>query len=380
MTQSGTDAAGDLPVFHPARYWHGLEDGRVQCDLCPRFCKLHEGQRAFCFVRARRGHEIVLTTYGRSSGFCVDPIEKKALNHFMPGTPVLSFGTSGCNLGCKFCQNWDISKAREYDVLAERASPEDIARTAERLGCPSVAYTYNDPTIFHEYAVDTAVACRARGIKSVAATAGYVCPEPRAEFYAHMDAANVDLKGFTEDFYHKVCHAHLQPVLDTLVYVKRETKVWLEITTLLIPRLNDSEAELGQMTRWVVENLGADVPWHFTAFHPDWRMRDIPPTPRATLSRARAIAMKNGVRYAFTSNVHDPAGQATYCHNCQALLIGRDGFEITAWHLAAGGACSECGAQCAGVFARSPGTCGPRRLPVAINAPAGMRGEASSSA
>ena len=225
---------------HPALYWHKLDDGRIQCDLCPRFCKLHEGQRAFCFVRARQGDQIVLTTYGRSSGFCIDPVEKKALNHFLPGTPVLSFGTSGCNLGCKFCQNWDISKAGEHDVLAERAAPEDIARTAERLGCPSVAYTYNDPTIFHEYAIDTAMACHARGIKSIAVTAGYVCAEPRAEFYRHMDAANIDLKGFTEDFYHKVCYAHLQPVLETLVYVKRETQVWLEITTLLIPGLNDS--------------------------------------------------------------------------------------------------------------------------------------------
>jgi pyruvate formate lyase activating enzyme len=355
---------------HPARYWHKLADGRIQCDLCPRFCRLHEGQRAFCFVRARQGDEIVLTTYGRSSGFCVDPVEKKALNHFLPGTPVLSFGTSGCNLGCKFCQNWDISKAREYDVLAERARPEDIARTAERLGCPSVAYTYNDPTIFHEYAIDTAIACHARGIKSIAVTAGYVCAEPRAEFYRHMDAANIDLKGFTEEFYHKVCYAHLQPVLDTLAYVKHETQVWLEITTLLIPGLNDSEAELERMTQWVVENLGPDVPWHFTAFHPDWRMRDIPRTPSQTLSRARAIALKNGVRYAFTGNVHDPAGQATYCHHCQALLIGRDGFEITAWHVGAAGDCETCHTQCAGVFRGSPGTWGSRRLPVAMSAAA----------
>ncbi len=338
---------------HPARYWHELDDGRIQCDLCPRFCKLHEGQRAFCFVRARQGNQIVLTTYGRSSGFCIDPVEKKALNHFLPGTPVLSFGTSGCNLGCKFCQNWDISKAQEFDVLAERARPEDIARTAERLGCPSVAYTYNDPTIFHEYAVDTAIACHERGIKSIAVTAGYVCPEPRAEFFCHMGAANIDLKGFTEDFYHKVCYAHLQPVLDTLLYVKNETKAWLEITTLLIPGLNDSEKELEHMTEWVVENLGQDVPWHFTAFHPDWRMRDIPPTPIETLSRARNIAMKNGVRYAFTGNVHDPAGQATYCHNCRALLIGREGYEITDWHLAEG-KCSSCGTLCAGYSRTHP--------------------------
>jgi pyruvate formate lyase activating enzyme len=360
----------ETPIAHPARYWHRLEDGRIQCDLCPRFCRLHDSQRAFCFVRARQGDEIVLTTYGRSSGFCVDPVEKKALNHFLPGTPVLSFGTSGCNLGCKFCQNWDISKAREFDVLAEQASPDAIARTAERLGCPSVAYTYNDPTIFHEYAIDTAMACHERGIKSIAVTAGYVCPEPRAEFYRHMDAANIDLKGFTEDFYHKVCYAHLQPVLDTLVYVKRETQVWLEITTLLIPGLNDSEGEIERMTQWVVEHLGTDVPWHFTAFHPDWRMKDISPTPAATLSRARSIATKNGVRYAFTGNVHDPAGQTTYCHSCGAALVGRDGYRIKAWRLTRDGACQACGAKCAGVFQPRPGTWGAKRLPVTISSEA----------
>lgn len=364
-----------LVESHAAGYWHKLDDGRIQCDLCPRLCKLHLGQRAFCFVRARQDDRIVLTTYGRSSGFCIDPVEKKALNHFLPGTPVLSFGTSGCNLGCKFCQNWDISKAREDDVLAERADPEDIARAAQRHGCSSVAYTYNDPTIFHEYAVDTAVACHERGIKSIAVTAGYVCPKPRAEFYRHMDAANIDLKGFTEDFYHKVCYAHLQPVLETLVYVKHQTSVWLEITTLLIPGLNDSEAELEGMTQWVVENLGPDVPWHFTAFHPDWRMRDIPPTSAQTLSHARAIAMKNGVRYAFTGNVYDPAGQATYCHNCQALLIGRDGYDITAWRLTNEARCRICDAACAGVFAGLPGTWGSRRQPVKLNPPRADRGE-----
>ncbi len=357
----------DSSDTHPGRYWHRLDDGRIQCDLCPRFCRLHEGQRAFCFVRACQDGGIVLMSYGRSSGFCVDPVEKKALNHFLPGTPVLSFGTSGCNLGCKFCQNWDISKAREYDVLAECASPEDIARAAERLGCPSVAYTYNDPTIFHEYAVDTALACRARGIKSIAVSAGYVCPEPRAEFYRDMDAADIDLKGFSEDFYHKVCYAHLQPVLDTLVYLKRETQVWLEITTLLIPGLNDSEGEIERMSEWVVDHLGPGVPWHFTAFHPDWRMRDIPPTPGRTLARARAIAAKNGVRYAYTGNVHDPAGQTTYCHNCQTPLIGRDGYDITTWHLAPDGTCDACHTPCAGVFERSPGRWGSKRMPVAMS-------------
>ena len=350
----------------PTKYWHRLDDGRVQCDLCPRFCKLHDGQRGFCFVRACQDGQVVLTTYGRSSGFCVDPIEKKPLNHFLPGTPVLSFGTAGCNLGCRFCQNWDISKSREFDTLADEASPEAIAQAAHELGCRSVAFTYNDPVIFHEYAIDVAAACRAHGIKSVAVTAGEVCAEPRAEFYRHMDAANVDLKGFSERFYREVCASHLKPVLDTLVYLKRETSVWFEITTLLIPGENDSDDELDEMTRWVVAELGPDVPMHFTAFHPDWRMMDKPPTPMATLIRARRIATANGLRYAYTGNVHNLEGGATSCHTCGATLIGRDGYEITAWHLTAEGFCEECGACCPGVFEGTPGTWGSKRLPVRL--------------
>jgi pyruvate formate lyase activating enzyme len=351
----------------PTRFWHRLDDGRVQCDLCPRFCKLHEGQQGLCFVRARQGDQIVLTTYGRSSGFCVDPIEKKPLNHFLPGTPVLSFGTAGCNLSCKFCQNWDISKSRETDTLADEASPEAIARAAQRLNCRSVAMTYNDPVIFHEYAIDVAKACRAQGIKAVAVTAGYVCDEPRREFYEHMDAANVDLKAFTERFYQEVTASRLQPVLDTLVYLKRHTSVWLEVTTLLIPGENDSDAELDSLTRWIVTELGPDVPLHFSAFHPDYKMLDRPPTPPATLTRARRIAMTNGVRYAYTGNVYDPDGQSTYCHACGKLLIGRDGYEITAWSLAADGRCDACGAACAGVFESEPGAWGSRRLPVRLS-------------
>ncbi|HEY7667539.1 MAG TPA: AmmeMemoRadiSam system radical SAM enzyme [Actinomycetota bacterium] len=349
---------------HPTVYWHALDDGRIQCDLCPRFCRLHEGQRGFCFVRAREGDAIVLTTYGRSSGFCVDPIEKKPLNHFLPGTPVLSFGTAGCNLGCRYCQNWDISKSREFDTLADRASPEEIARAAVELGCGSVAFTYNDPVIFLEYAVDVADACHEKGIRSVAVTAGYICPEPRAEFYRHMDAANVDLKGFTEDFYHRICAGHLAPVLETLEYLKHETDVWFEITNLVIPGLNDGDDELGAMTRWVVEHLGPDVPMHFTAFHPDYKMLDRPPTPTETLSRARAIAMENGVRYAYTGNVWDVEGQSTFCHACGAMLIERDGYELGAWSLADDGSCTACGTRCAGVFAGRPGDWGSRRLPV----------------
>jgi pyruvate formate lyase activating enzyme len=354
------------PYTVSTKYWHKLEDGRLQCDLCPRFCKLHAGQRGLCFVRENLDDEIVLTTYGRSSGYCIDPIEKKPLNHFLPGTPVLSFGTAGCNLACKFCQNWDISKSRETHTLTDEASPELIARAAQQLNCRSVAYTYNDPVIFHEYAIDVARACREKGIKSVAVTAGYVCPEPRKEFYRYMDAANVDLKAFSEDFYHKITGSHLAPVLETLEYIRHETDVWLELTTLLIPGKNDSEKEIDEMTRWVVEKLGADVPMHFSAFHPDWKMMDVPPTPKASLIRAREIAMNNGVRYAFTGNVHNEAGDSTFCHQCGEKLIGRDWYELTDWKLTAEGSCASCGSACAGVFEARPGDWGSRRQPVRL--------------
>ena len=350
----------------PTRYWHRLDDGRVQCDLCPRFCKLREGQRGMCFVRASQGGQVVLTTYGRSSGFCVDPIEKKPLNHFLPGTPVLSFGTAGCNLGCRFCQNWDISKSREVDTLADSAAPETIARAARDLDCKSVAFTYNDPVIFHEYAIDVAQACHALGILTVAVTAGEVCPEPRAEFYRHMDAANVDLKGFTEEFYRKLCAGSLAPVLDTLVYLKHQTDVWFEITNLMIPGWNDSPAETAAMSRWIVERLGPDVPLHFTAFHPDWKMRDVPPTPPDTLSRARRIALDTGLRHVYTGNVHDREGGTTFCHGCGTALVVRDWYELLDWNLQDDGRCAECGTSCAGRFEGSPGRWGARRLPVRL--------------
>ncbi len=357
---------------HPTRHWHLLDDGRVQCDVCPRACKLREGQKGLCFVRARHDNAIVLTTWGRSSGFCVDPIEKKPLNHFLPGTPVLSFGTAGCNLACKFCQNWDISKSRETARLADEASPEMIAAAATRLGCRSVAYTYNDPVIFMEYAIDVAAACRERGVASVAVTAGYVEPAPRREFFAAMDAANVDLKAFTERFYYRLTGAHLAPVLETLEYLVHETDVWLEITTLLIPGENDSDAEIEAMSRWIHDHLGTRVPLHFTAFHPDWKMRDHPPTPLATLRRARRTALANGLRYVYTGNVHDPDGDTTWCHACGGALIRRDWYQIEGWNLAEGGVCGSCGAPCAGVFEAKPGNWGRRRLPVDIGRFAGI--------
>jgi len=351
---------------HPARYWHALPDGRVQCDVCPRYCKLHEGQRGLCFVRARQNEQIVLTTYGRSSGFCIDPIEKKPLNHFLPGTPVLSFGTAGCNLTCKFCQNWDISKARDLDRIQDVASPEAIADAAVRSGCRSVAFTYNDPVIFLEYAVDVAQACHDRGLKTVAVSAGYIAPQPRAEFFQHMDAANIDLKGFSERFYKDLCSGKLAAVLETLDYLKHETKVWFEITTLLIPGENDSRAEIEAESDWLIGHLGPDVPLHFTAFHPDWKMTDRPPTPPETLRMARQIARNAGLRYVYTGNIHDPDGQSTSCHRCGTLLIGRDWYDITGWHLSADGRCVACGTPCHGAFEVTAGRWGARRLPLKL--------------
>jgi pyruvate formate lyase activating enzyme len=348
------------------RHWHALGEGRVQCDVCPRACQLREGQRAFCFVRACENGQVVLTTYGRSSGFCVDPIEKKPLHHFYPGSAVLSFGTAGCNLACKYCQNWDISKSRETDTLGDEASPETIARAAVALGCRSVAFTYNDPVIFMEYAIDVAKACHAMGVKTVAVTAGYMCDAPRRDFYAHIDAANVDLKGFTEEFYQRVTGARLADVLSTLEYVRHETDTWLELTTLVVPGHNDSDAELDGMTRWVVERLGPDVPMHFSAFHPDYKMTDALPTPPSTLSRARTIARANGVRYAYTGNVHDPEGGSTYCDACGTQLIERDRYTLGAWRLTSEGRCRTCGVPCEGRFDPSPGTWGARRRPVRL--------------
>lgn len=348
------------------RHWHQLEDGRVQCDVCPRHCRLREGQRGLCYVRQRLDDEIKLVSYGRSSGFCVDPIEKKPLNHFHPGSSVLSFGTAGCNLACKFCQNWDMSKSREMDTLADAAVPDRLAEVAVELACESIAFTYNDPIIFLEYAVDVAEACRAAGIKSVAVTAGYVDPEPRVEFFKAMDAANVDLKAFSERFYHQVCGGHLAPVLETLEYIRHETDTWLELTTLLIPGENDSDQELDDMTGWVVEHLGPDVPMHFTAFHPDWKMRDVAPTPAETLRRARRIARANGVRFAYTGNVHDSEGGSTWCPRCDALLIERDWYRLGRWELDPKGSCRHCGFEVPGRFGAAPGQFGPGRIPVRI--------------
>jgi len=352
------------PFIHPTEFWHSLPDGRVQCDVCPRECKLREGQRGLCFVRANVGDAVVSTTYGRSSGFCVDPIEKKPLNHFYPGSSVLSFGTAGCNLSCKFCQNWDISKSREMDTLASRATPEMIAAAASEAGCSSVAYTYNDPVIFQEYAIDVAQACREQGVLSVAVSAGYHTPAARQQFYQHMDAANIDLKSFNEGFYWKLTGAHLAPVLDTLQYIYHQTNTWLEITTLVIPGHNDSNQELEAMSRWVMDNLGPEVPLHFSAFHPDYKMTAVPATPKDTLLSARKIALAQGLQNVYTGNVHHRAGDTTYCPGCGEPVIERDWYELTAWHLNEKGGCQACGARIAGRFNRSHGSWGRKRSAV----------------
>ena len=353
---------------HPTKHWHRLGDGRIQCDICPRDCKLQEGQRGLCFVRGRADDQLVLTTYGRSSGFCIDPIEKKPLNHFYPGSSVFSFGTAGCNLTCKFCQNWDMSKSREMDRLMDEASPEAIARAAHQHGSQSVAFTYNDPVVFFEYALDTAEACHALGLKTVAVTAGYIHDAPRREFFARMDAANIDLKAFTDDFYVKLTGSHLQPILDTLLYVHHDTDCWLEITTLLIPGCNDSDNEITQLAAWVARELGPDVPLHFSAFHPDWKMQDVPPTPPATLTRARRIALDAGLHYVYTGNVHNIEGDTTFCPACQHGLIVRDWYDIGHYDLTAQGKCPKCGTAIAGHFGQFQGAFGAKRIPVVLHA------------
>jgi pyruvate formate lyase activating enzyme len=364
-SQPINDHSGD--GHHPARWWHQLADGRVQCDLCPRDCRLHEGQRGACFVRRRVGDEMILTTYGRSSGFCVDPIEKKPLNHFYPGSRVLSFGTAGCNLACKFCQNWDISKSKSMDRLADQATPLQIVDAARQTGSRSIAFTYNDPVIFAEYAIDIANACRDQDIRSVAVTAGYIHDAPRREFFGVMDAANVDLKAFTDEFYFRLTGARLQPVLDTLKFLRNETDVWIEITTLLIPGKNDSDDELLRMSQWIRNELGPDVPLHFTAFHPDWKMRDIGATPAQTLARARAIAKAEGLNFVYTGNVHDTEGGTTSCAHCGDALITRDWHRILLYRVSADGHCLNCNTPLPGRFEKFSGQFGNQRTPIAIS-------------
>lgn len=334
-----------------AKWWTLREDGRIRCNLCPRACTLRDGQRGFCYTRMAQGQKMVLDTYGRCSGLGIDPIEKKPLYHFLPGSQVLSFGTAGCNLNCRFCQNWDISEARENDRLTTAVSPGEIADLAVHYGAQSVAFTYNDPTIFAEYAIDTARDCHVEKLRTVAVSAGYISAEPRREMYAEMDGANLDLKGFTEDFYWHLTGAHLHDVLETIAYVCNETECWVELTTLLIPGHNDYDEEIQKLSKWIVDNVGPDVPLHFSAFHPDWKMRDVPRTPAITLQRAREIARSEGVRFVYIGNIRDREGGTTFCPGCGAALIVRDWFDVCENTVGESGQCPRCATVLPGVWA-----------------------------
>ncbi len=332
-----------------AKWWKPAEKNKILCTLCPRYCKMSEGQPGFCYIRQNHGGKLYTLGYGRPTGFALDPIEKKPLNHFLPGTSVLSFGTAGCNLGCKFCQNWSISKAKLDDSNSLDYSPEEVVILAKKYSSPSIAYTYNDPTIFGEYVIDISRIAREEGIRNVLVTAGYIDKEARKEVYRFADAANVDLKGFTERFYNKITFSSLKDVLDTLVWLKTETDIWFEITTLLIPGENDSPEEIKRESEWIVENLGDSVPLHFTAFHPDFRMMDKQPTPSATLKCARKIGLESGIKFVYIGNVHDTEGQTTFCPNCGAPLIKRDWHSVLMNNLG-NGECGNCGTKIPGVF------------------------------
>ncbi len=346
--------------LYKAKFYQPVSDNKIQCNLCPRQCTIAEGSHGFCFVRQNHNQEMILTTYGRSSGFCIDPIEKKPLNHFYPGQPILSFGTAGCNLGCKFCQNWDISKAKELDKAQLIASPSLIAKSTQALDCLGVAFTYNDPVIFAEYAIDIAKECHHLNLKTVAVTAGYIMPEAREVFFRYMDAANIDLKAFTQTFYKKICMANLEPILDTLLYLKHETDVWFELTNLVIPHHNDSHNELDQMTKWIAKNLGPDVPLHFTAFHPDYKMKDSPNTEAKSLFEAYNIAKQNGLNYVYTGNIHDQKTGSTYCPSCNSCIIERNWYELGDYHIR-NGRCKFCDTKIAGKFLDKAGTWGRKR-------------------
>ncbi len=332
-----------------AKWWEPIDNGKILCTLCPRYCKIGEGQPGFCYIRQNHYGKLYSIGYGRPTGFAVDPIEKKPLNHFYPGSNVLSFGTAGCNLGCKFCQNWSISKAKLDDENSAAASPEEVVRLAKMYNSPSIAFTYNDPTIFGEYVIDISKIARAEGINSVMVTAGFIDKNARKDVYKYIDAANVDLKGFTERFYYKVTSSSLKDVLNTLVWLKNETNVWFEITTLLIPDENDSPDEIKRECDWILRNLGEDIPLHFTAFHPDFKMTDKTKTPPSTLLQAREIAISAGINFCYVGNVHHLEGQTTYCPNCATKLIERDWHSVRANKIKIG-CCYKCGKKIPGVF------------------------------
>ncbi len=332
-----------------AKWWEPHSSGKILCTLCPRYCTIGEDQIGFCFIRQNINGKLYSLGYGRPTGFAIDPIEKKPLNHFLPGSTILSFGTAGCNLGCKFCQNWSISKAKLNSVHSQFASPAEVINIAIKHKTPSIAFTYNDPVIFGEYVIDISKLAREQNINSVMVTAGYIDKNARKEVFEFIDAANIDLKAFSEMFYHKLTFSHLAPVLNTLIWLKNETNIWFEITTLLIPKENDSEEEIKRMSEWILKNLGEDVPLHFTAFHPDFKLTDKQATPLSTLVSARQIARQMGIKFCYLGNVHHVESQTTYCPNCKEVLIKRDWHSVTS-NCAANGLCSRCGTPLPGKF------------------------------
>ena len=327
--------------LHEARWWEAMPGGKVHCYLCPRHCHIGEGQAGFCFIRANQGGKLYSLGYAHPAALQVDPIEKKPLNHFLPGTRVFSMGTAGCNMGCFFCQNWDISKSRADQVRANYIPPEDVVQLAIQHGCPSIAFTYNEPTIWGEYVIDISQAAHEQGINTVMVSNGYTAREAFHDIYDHIDAANIDLKAFTDNFYARVTLSHLQPVLETLEWLKKETSVWVEMTNLIIPTLNDAPAETRALCEWVLEHLGPDVPLHFTAFHPDFKLRDIPGTPPDTLHAARATALEMGLHYVYEGNIRGN-GAHTYCPSCKTLLVRRSWHDVQENHLQ-NGCCPTCG-------------------------------------
>ena len=335
--------------LHEARWWEILPDGKVHCYLCPRHCHIGEGQSGFCFIRAPRGGKLYNLGYAHPAAIQVDPIEKKPLNHFLPGTTILSLGAAGCNMGCFFCQNWDISKSKADQVHSSYLEPETVVLAAIEHQCPSIAFTYNEPTIWGEYVIDTSRIAHAYGLKTVMVTNGYITREALFDVYEHVDAANVDLKAYTEDFYAKLTLSHLQPVLDTLKTLRHETNVWIEITNLIIPSLNDSQEETKELCGWMLENLGDDVPLHFTAFHPDFKLRNKPGTPPETLHRARQLARERGLKYVYEGNILS-GGADTMCPGCGRVLISRSWHRVSEVRVQPDGTCQHCGARISGHF------------------------------
>jgi pyruvate formate lyase activating enzyme len=327
-------------TLHEALWWEPEANNKVHCYLCPRHCHIGEGQAGFCFIRANEGGKLYSLGYAHPAAMQIDPVEKKPLNHFLPGTRIFSMGTAGCNMGCFFCQNWDISKSRADQVRSSHVPPEDVVSLAIEHGCPSIAFTYNEPTIWGEYVIDICRAAHQRGLNTVMVSNGYITREAFHDVYDHVDAANIDLKAFTENFYGRITLTHLKPVLDTLEWLKNETNVWFELTNLMIPTLNDAPEETRKLAEWVFDHLGPDVPLHFTAFHPDFKLRDKPRTPPETLHAARAVAREVGLRYVYEGNIYSD-GANTLCPQCSTLLVCRSWHDVRENNLR-DGRCPKC--------------------------------------